>query len=117
MTIQPPPDYIVVPQEYLNQAFEPDKPRRALFCSFVRILSLAWQSKYKTTPKLNEEELMQYLKLSRRQYYEQKADMELVGWLRSSHPAPGFVQFTFGRPSIAPDQRVSAENRTASAEI
>lgn len=115
MTIAPPPEYVVVPYEYLEQAYKPDKPRRALFATFVRILALAWQSKYTQTPKMKEEELMEFLKLSRRQYYEQKADMELLGWLRSSHPVPGFVQFTFSRAAMPEDPgqiAVSAENRT-----
>jgi hypothetical protein len=44
--------------------------------------------------------------------------MELLGWLRSSHPRPGFVQFNFSR-SIAEKLVVSepsAENRTVIAE-
>lgn len=118
MTLPTPPKYVVLPEEVIEQAYAPDKPRRALLASFTRILSLAWEAKYERTPRMNEEELMDFLKLSRRQYYEQKADMELLGWLRSSHPVPGFVQFTFGRSIV---ERVSvpvasAENRTDGAE-
>jgi hypothetical protein len=113
MTIAPPPEYVVVPYEYLEQAYKPDKPRRALFATFVRILALAWQSKYTQTPRMKEDELIEFLKLSRRQYFEQKADMELLGWLRSSHPVTGFVQFTFSRAAVSVDPNaVSAENRT-----
>jgi hypothetical protein len=118
MTLPTPPKYVVLPEEVIEQAYAPDKPRRALLASFTRILSLAWEAKYERTPRMNEEELMDFLKLSRRQYYEQKADMELLGWLRSSHPVPGFVQFTFGRSIV---ERValpvaSAENRTDGAD-
>ena len=120
MTIQRPPEYVVVPYEILEQAYLPDKPHRALFTTFVRLLALAWQNKYEQTPRLLEDDLHNtfhpdgsikygYLKLSRRQYFEQVADMQLVGWLRSSHPAAGFVQFSFSRA-------VNAEKRTASAE-
>ena len=118
MTIAPPPEYVVVPYEYLEQAFRPDKPRRALFATFVRILALAWQSKYTQTPRMKEEELWEFLKLKRRQYYEQKADMELLGWLRSSHPVPGFVQFTFSRSAVSVEPNgISAENRTEVRKI
>jgi DnaA-like protein len=113
MTLPTPPRYVVLPEEVIEQAYAPDKPRRALLASFTRILSLAWEAKYQNTPALNEEDLMEFLKLSRRQYFEQKADMELLQWLRSSHPRPGFVQFTFSR-SIA--DKLDAEIRTVSAE-
>lgn len=115
MTLPTPPRYVVIPEDMIEQAYAPDKPRRALLASFVRILSLAWQSKYKETPRLNEAELMEFLKLRRRQYFEQRSDMELLGWLRSSHPVPGFVQFSFSR-TIAHELEEGAENRTASAE-
>ena len=120
MTLPTPPRYVVLPEEVIEQAYAPDKPRRALLASFTRILSLAWESKYARTPSMNEEELMAFLKLSRRQYFEQKADMELLGWLRSSHPVVGFVQFTFSRSIVASvakqaDEMVSAESRTADA--
>jgi hypothetical protein len=112
MTLPTPPRYVVVPEEVIDQAFAPKKARRALLGSFVRILSLAWEAKYQKTPMLDEVELMEFLKLSRRQYFEQKADMELVGWLRSSHPRPGFVQFSFSRAisEKVAEQAVSAEN-------
>ena len=117
MSLPRPPRYVVLPEEVIEQAYKPDKPRRALLASFTRILSLAWESKYERTPPLHEEELMAFLKLSRRQYFEQKADMELLGWLRSSHPRPGFVQFSFSRSIV---EKVSlepgAENRTSGAE-
>lgn len=123
MTLPTPPRYVVLPSEVIEQAYAPDKPRRALLASFTRILSLAWEAKYEKTPRLNEEELMVFLKLSRRQYFEQKADMELLGWLRSSHPVVGFVQFTFSRSSVASvssqDQIAeitSAKNRTDDAK-
>ena len=113
MSLPRPPRYVVLPEEVIEQSYKPDKPRRALLASFTRILSLAWESKYERTPPLHEEELMAFLKLSRRQYFEQKADMELLGWLRSSHPRPGFVQFSFSRSIV---EKVSlepgAENRT-----
>lgn len=121
MTLPTPPRYVVLPSEVIEQAYAPDKPRRALLASFTRILSLAWEAKYEKTPRLNEEELMEFLKLSRRQYFEQKADMELLGWLRSTHPVPGFVQFSFSRSIIASvtkqvESEPSAINRTDHAE-
>jgi len=121
MTLPTPPRYVVLPEEVIEQAYAPDKPRRALLASFTRILSLAWESKYARTPSMNEEELMAFLRLSRRQYFEQKADMELLGWLRSTHPVPGFVQFSFSRSIVASvtkqvDEMLSAESRTADAE-
>lgn len=117
MSLPTPPRYVVIPEEVIEQAYRPDKPRRALLASFTRILSLAWEAKYERTPALNEEELMAFLKLSRRQYFEQRADMELLGWLRSSHPRPGFVQFSFSRSIIEKvAMEPSAENRTAGAE-
>jgi len=97
MSLPTPPRYVILPQEVIEQAFAPDKPRRALLASFTRILSLAWHENYEKTPPMDEEELIEFLKVSRRQYFEQKADMELMQWLRSSHPRPGFVQFTFSR--------------------
>ncbi|MGB8984144.1 MAG: C2H2-type zinc finger protein [Anaerolineales bacterium] len=117
MSLPTPPRYVVLPAEVIEQAFVPDKPRRALLASFIRILSLAWEAKYQQTPPLPEDELIEFLKLSRRQYFDQKADMELLGWLRSSHPRPGFVQFSFSRPGNEKAiSLTSAENRTASAE-
>lgn len=121
MTLPTPPRYVVLPSEVIEQAYAPDKPRRALLASFTRILSLAWEAKYEKTPRLNEEELMEFLKLSRRQYFEQKADMELLQWLRSSHPVAGFVQFSFSRSLVASvtkqvEIEPSAINRTGSAE-
>jgi len=121
MTLPTPPRYVVLPSEVIEQAYAPDKPRRALLASFTRILSLAWEAKYEKTPRLNEEELMEFLKLSRRQYFEQKADMELLGWLRSSHPVAGFVQFSFSRSIVASvtkqvESEPSAINRTDHAE-
>jgi len=118
MSLPTPPRYVVLPEEVIEQAYAPDKPRRALLASFTRILSLAWEAKYQQTPPLDELELMEFLKLSRRQYFEQKADMELLQWLRSSHPRPGFVQFTFSRSIVEKVANpISAENRTTSAEI
>ncbi|HJS17313.1 MAG TPA: DnaA N-terminal domain-containing protein [Anaerolineales bacterium] len=110
MTLPTPPRYVVIPQDKIDQAFAPDKPRRALLGTFVRILSLAWESKYEKTPRMQESELIAFLKLSRRQFFEQKADMELLGWLRSTHPVPGFVQFIFSSP-IAEVIPSSAKNR------
>jgi hypothetical protein len=115
MTLPTPPRYVVLPHEVIEQAYQGDKPRRALLASFTRLISLAWEAKYEHTPPMNEEEVITFLKLSRRQYFEQKADMELMGWLRSTHPRPGFVQFSFSR-NIADQVSASAKNRTASAE-
>lgn len=108
MTLSLPPSYVPLPVELIEQAYAPDKPHRVLFASFVRLLALAWQNKYERTPKLREDELYNtkkpdgttkfgYLKLSRREYFTQKREMQLAGWLRSSHPAIGFVQFLFSR--------------------
>lgn len=121
MTLPTPPRYVVLPYEIMEQAYAPDKPRRTLFASFARILALAWQNKYERTPNLNEEELIAFLKLSRRQYFEQKSDMELLQWLRSSHPVPGFVQFSFSRAIVASvaaqgTSDVSAKNFTGDEE-
>ncbi len=92
--IQEPPKYIV-PTAILEDAFQPEKPRRVLLSSFTRIFALAWESNYQYTPVINEQALMNFLKLSRRQYFEQKELMEKLGWLSSSHPSLGNVQFTF----------------------
>lgn len=122
MTLPVPPRYVVLPHEVIEQAYAGEKPKRALLASFTRIISLAWEAKYQKTPALNETELMEFLKLSRRQYYEQKAEMEADGWLRSSHPRPGFVQFDFSRSTLPHPvplpmgESVSAENRTAGAK-
>lgn len=124
MTLSLPPSYVPLPIELIEQAYAPDKPHRVLFASFVRLLALAWQNKYERTPRLKEEELYNtknpdgttkfgYLKLSRREYFTQKREMMLLGWLRSTHPAPGFVQFVFSR---AITEEPSAEKRTGSAE-
>jgi hypothetical protein len=115
MTLPTPPRYVVLPHEVIEQAYQGEKPRRALLASFTRLISLAWEAKYEHTPPMNEEEVITFLKLSRRQYFEQKADMELMGWLRSTHPRPGFVQISFSR-NIADQVSASAENRTVSAE-
>ena len=113
MTLPVPPRYAVVPQEIGDQAYALDKPKRALFADFQRILSLAWKSKFKKTPAMNEQELWEWLKLSRRQYFEKKAEMEAMGWLRSTHPRTGFVQFDFSRSfTLRSAQDESAENRT-----
>jgi len=128
MTLSLPPTYVPLPVEVIEQAYAPDRPHRALFASFVRLLSLAWENKYHQTPRLQEEELFNirtpdgsvrygFLKLERRQYFQQKREMELLGWLRSSHPATGFVQFTFQRAlTLAADASPDAENRTPRAE-
>ena len=124
MTLSLPPNYVPLPVDLIEQAYAPDRPHRVLFASFVRLLALAWQNKYERTPKLREDELYNtkiedgktkfgYLKLSRREYFTQKREMQLLGWLRSTHPAPGFVQFTFSR---AITEEPGAEKRTASAE-
>lgn len=135
MTLSLPPSYVPLPVEVIEQAYAPDKPHRALFASFVRLLALAWENKYQQTPRILEEDLFNvkgpdgtvrygYLKLERRQYFEQRREMELLGWLRSTHPAVGFVQFSFTRSikleaaqdaevrKTAPDEDVSAKNRT-----
>lgn len=124
MTLSLPPSYVPLPVDLIEQVYAPDRPHRVLFASFVRLLALAWQNKYERTPKLREDELYNtkredgktkfgYLKLSRREYFTQKREMQLLGWLRSVHPATGFVQFIFSR---AIEDDGSAEKRTASAE-
>lgn len=126
MTLTLPPSYVPLPVDVIEQVYEPDKPHRVLFASYVRLLALAWQNKYEHTPRLREEELYNtfnadgsirygFLKLSRREYFTQKREMELLGWLRSTRPAAGFVQFTFARKSAALDPG-DAENRTGGAE-
>lgn len=127
MSLTLPPSYVPLPVDIIEQAYAPDKPHRVLFASFIRLLALAWQNKYERTPRILEEELYNtqnpdgttrfgYLKLSRRQYFEQKADMEGLGWLRSVHPVPGFVQFTFSRSIAEQAPDGSAEKRMANAE-
>jgi hypothetical protein len=125
MTISLPPSYVPLPVDVIEQAYKPDKPHRVLFASFVRLLALAWQNKYERTPRLREEDLHNtigpdgstqfgYLKLSRREYFTHVREMELLGWLRSTRPAAGFVQFIFSR-SVNVSQAEpgpSAENRT-----
>ena len=64
MSLPTPPRYVVIPEEVIEQAYAPDKPRRALLASFIRILSLAWEAKYQNTPPLDELELMEFLKLT-----------------------------------------------------
>jgi len=91
----PHPARAIVPIKVLEEAYLPHKPRRTLLTSFTRIFSLAWESSYESTPPLIEEELMGFLKLSRRQYFAQKTEMEQLGWLCSSHPADGLIQFDF----------------------
>jgi hypothetical protein len=89
------PEEFIAPVKILKKASEGEKPQGALFTSFVLIFNLAWESGYQTTPLLNQVEVMQYLKLGRRQYFHRKAAMQEMGWLRSSHPKPGMVQFSF----------------------
>ena len=111
--ISPPlPKYVLIPSDYIEQVFDLDKPRRTLLTSFIRILSLAWESKYQKTPELSEGDLIQFLKISRRQYFDQKSDMELLGWIKSTHPNPGKVQFIFNSLIFGE----SAENRTLALE-
>ncbi len=127
MTFSLPPNYLLLPVEIIVDAYRPDKRHGELFLSLVSLLALAWQNSYEKTPKLREEDLYNsvngdgtqrdgYLHLSRRQYFTQKREMQLLGWLRSSQPAPGFVQFTFCRTVSTDKNKVSAENRTPSAE-
>lgn len=126
MTLSLPPQYVPLPVDVIEQAYAPDKPHRALFASFVRLLSLAWENKYQQSPRIREEELYNtrtadgsvqygYLKLERRQYFEQRREMELLGWLRSTHPAIGFVQFSFTR-SIQLDHVAECEKVPADAK-
>lgn len=131
MTISLPPAYVSLPIEIIEQAYRPDKPHRAVFATFVRLLSLAWANQYEHTPMLREDELYNtknadgstkygFLKLERRQYFEQKREMEGTTWLRSTHPKVGFVQFSFTRPvkdtASKTDEckktHIDAENRT-----
>jgi hypothetical protein len=94
-TIKEPPRFIT-PMLILGQTFESDVSiSKALAPSFMLIFSLAWESNYSQTPPLNEEELQQFVRLSRRQYIEHKQSMEKLGWFRSEHPAAGLVQFFF----------------------
>lgn len=89
------PEKIVVPYVVFEDAYSTAKPQRALLASFIRLSSLAWKSGYRYTPELNEKALMKYLKLSRRQYFEQKTTMEQLGWISSKRPAAGIVEFMF----------------------
>jgi hypothetical protein len=116
-----PPRYILLPVEVLARVMDEDPPPRALFFSYVLLASLAWESDYRKTPLLQVRELIPFLHLHRRQYYEQIGEMESRTWLRSDTPRPGCVRFSFPRPSPAPGPETttpenSAENRTTSAE-
>jgi Meiotically Up-regulated Gene 113 (MUG113) protein len=92
-----PPDgtMMIVPMTILDEIRQASKPPRILFASLARLMSLAWQSFYQTTPVLHEEKLIPFLRLSRRQYFTQKADMEQRGWITSHRPSPGYIQFQF----------------------
>ena len=94
MTIQKPPRFIT-PQAVIDQAFESEALSKILVTSFMLIFSLGWESNYTQTPPLNEEELQQFLRLSRRQYIEHKQAMERASWCHSENPTPGLVQFFF----------------------
>lgn len=91
------PEKFIVPVKILNQSIHGNKRLGTLFSSFVLIFNLAWASEYKCTPPVNETELIQYLKLSRRQYYDQKSAMEKLGWLSLTRlgVGEGMVQFEF----------------------
>lgn len=86
---------VIVPFEVMRQAYSFDKPRRALFGSFLRLLTLGWKSKYKQTPRISEEALIRFLRLSRRQYIEQKNNMLELGWITESYRSLGEVAFEF----------------------
>ncbi len=86
---------VIVPYEVMRQAYSFDKPLRALFGSFLRLLTLGWKSKYKQTPRVSEEALIRFLRLSRRQYIEQKNNMLELGWITESYRSLGEVAFEF----------------------
>lgn len=120
MTYSLPSRYVTLPVEILKQAIKPDKPHEGLFLTFVQLLALAWDNEYNQTPRLHEEEMYNtknpdgsihygYLKISRREYFVRKREMELLGWLRSTRPATGFVQFSFDR---AITDAISAQTST-----
>jgi hypothetical protein len=129
MSLPPlPPKYLPIPMESIRDAYHPDKRHGELFLTLCSLLALAWENKFHHTPRLREEDLYNatlpdgsekkgYLGLSRRQYFQHKREMMLLGWLRSSSPATGYVQFTFthtvasqAETTEIPD--ISAENRT-----
>jgi hypothetical protein len=106
-----PPRYFLGPISVLNDVLAHPNHPRALFANYVALVALAWQTDYRQTPTLTVDDLLDYLGLSRRQFYTQKSEMEARNWLRSDSPRPGCVRFKFPI-----DEGVSAENRTTSAE-
>jgi len=86
---------IIVPLALIEKAYESRPVHAALFGSFLRILSLGWSFKYKKTPILNEDSLMKYLRLSRRQYIQNIGDMARFGWLTKNRPTYGHIEFSF----------------------
>lgn len=118
--IRLPPKYSVVPIAILREVLDANPPLRTLYTTFSALLALAWQHKYHQTDALDLNELLIYLHLERRQFYEQKSEMERRRWLRSAVPLPGYVQFYFDFMSPAAEdsgsEYRSAKNRTASAK-
>jgi hypothetical protein len=117
--IELPSRFVLLPAEVLKQVIKPDKPHEGVFLTFVQLLALAWNNEYKHTARLREDELYNtinadgsvkygYLRISRREYFNRKRVIELNGWLRSTRPATGFVQFELDPAIIAALKKAGA---------
>lgn len=119
-----PPEYVTTPAWVIASAFSFDPPKRALLGSYNRLLSLAWNSKERTTPTLREEFFYDgterdgslregFLRVSRRQFYQVINETEGMRWLRLARPRAGFVQFVFhgSDPLTVAQGDASAKNR------
>ncbi len=119
-TLPQPERYVVSPAWVIQSAFEQDPPRRALLANYIRLLSLAWENKYECTPAMHEKELMKFLQLKRRQFFQMIAEMCELHWLRSERPRAGFVQFYFQHrngETVVSVEAGSVENHTEVQKI
>jgi len=120
MNFSLPHKYVAMPAWVILSAFQVDPPKRALLGSYSRLLSLSWDRSDKSTPIMPEEACYEFLRVSRRQFFEIIKEMEGLRWLRSDRPRIGFVQFFFhgDDPALVTqlvDNSASAENFTAGA--
>lgn len=103
VTIKRPPRFIC-PLDTIDQVYSSDDTRKTLLASFTLIFSLGWEANYTQTPPLNEAELIEFLRLSRRTYFEHKLEMEQLDWFHSKHPSHGMVQFFFDYEIHIPEE-------------
>jgi hypothetical protein len=139
MSVSLPKTYVSTPAWVIESAFKCSPPKKALLGQYTRLLALAWNRKDGTTPVMREtffydhddgqgNQILGYLRVARRQFFEVVSEMESMGWLRSSRPRTGFVQFAFvsdppvGFADIPPNashlggEVVGAENCTDGAK-